>query len=39
MAGRRDQGIIFLNKLHVVFETEGDKNWPISVKIMVRQNA
>lgn len=26
-------------KLHVVFEKEGDKNWPIAVKIMVKQNS
>lgn len=24
--------------MHVVFEKEGDTNWPISVKIMIRQN-
>ena len=26
-------------QLHVVFEKEGDTNWPISVKIMIRQNS
>lgn len=25
-------------QLHVVFEKEGDTNWPISVKVLVRQN-
>jgi|LakMenEpi03Aug12_release.lakeMendotaPanAssembly.Ray.scaffolds.fasta_scaffold3835934_2 hypothetical protein len=27
-----------MTQLHVVFEKEGDTNWPISVKIMIRQN-
>jgi hypothetical protein len=39
MARRRDEGTGHFTQLHVVFEKEGDTNWPISVKIMIRQNS
>lgn len=38
MAGLGTQGTPFSTQLHVVFEKEGDTNWPISVKVMIKQN-
>ena len=39
MAGLIAQGSPLSIQLHVVFEKEGDTNWPISVKVMIRQNS
>lgn len=38
MAGRRTHSNPLSIQLHVVFEKEGDTNWPISVKVTIKQN-
>lgn len=38
MARIGTEGKHAFTQLHVVFEKEGDTNWPISVKVMIKQN-